>query len=344
MIGLLAAVSITLIGLTDLATIEGQVLAHKKALVSGVIVVHSQNFGGKNRHPFRSVNTTIYWDGKSARADISENNSREIRSFSDFDKKLIFHKRTLEQKIEDSINISIADYSTLPSKKEQVGYAVVDPRLIGVVPFLFENLVYEDLNSVIGRPDRENTSVVEESIDGAQCYRISYNLISNKTITTYWVDPSKDFNVIRCQNRIAPGTKSEIVNEVNTDFQFVDEAKKWFPKSCRFTQLNKGAPTFDEELEITVKELNKPLGKDAFTSLKTMDIPSGTGVSIVPDNAGSSLYWDGKSIMPRHPRLVQVATAEANRSWRKWFMVSSFLGFTILALIAVRRGVRQSTH
>lgn len=325
------------------SALEESVLRDRRAMKTGRIEIQIRASRlNKTTHELSSFEwdrTTyrLYFDEHSQRADIASvdlnnRNRRRIKCFSGQSHKYIYYETGLPP---GTAPLSIQDPAALPPISQRPGDAVIDPRLIGIVPSELLNLAHSRFSELFADSERKNVRVSKATLRGKNCFKLEFDSLYGSSFA-YWIDPGKGDSVVRARLTFDPGTDHQATRTVDSEVVLLEGTNVWYPKTYRFV---KDDPAVDpdtanvEEAEIRVIALNEPLAPDWF-SLATMDIPAGTPVAVVP-SLGGDATWDGNSIVVAKPPARR---ADRSWIWRRLLMVNGVV-FAILSGLAIVWGV-----
>lgn len=206
--------------------------------------------------------------------------------------------------------------------------AAPDPRLIGIAPETFANLVYFNLNAILARPDRQRSTVTEEDQSGERCWKVEYER-RDGIIVSLWFNPARGGGVVRSELR--SGARGEIRDSLDSEVVKEPGSGVWFPASCRYQRTVDDKVVQEEELRVQVIQFNQRVDPITFT-LAGMNIPPDTPVLRQPKNE-PGLTWDGTKVVRRKYSFGDVETP---RPWRVSLIAAS-VAFGVLSAIVLWR-------
>lgn len=264
----------------------------------------------------------VWLDGDSIRGDKTTLDQSENGSFVE---KLTFTKSKLirisdETLPDDGAYVVLQRELDGPSDREKLPYVVPNPRLFGLTPLdTITSSKYASADMFLGMPNRKSESVVEDSIDGIQCWKVEFVNQSDETIR-YWIAPTQAYSILRIEQIIS---NSSIVDRVDVTNALHSDSDIWFPESLEYRrhEADKGV-TRSESVKIRLANINQPLDAEIFT-LKGMDPSRDSTVVSIGGNPPNSTVgrWNGEEIefasvmqreIPREPSrpfLVILGTA-----------------------------------
>jgi hypothetical protein len=282
--------------LPDASTIEQQVFRDRRAIVSGQIEFHSRiwRFPNDKRQLYYDVRTMIWFDKENLRSDEfstykvgSQHPHREIRSFTA--EKFTYWS---DEKLQDDkpIGVSLMERKSV---KNYPTYGVVHPRLVGLSPGTFLNLLNlnNDLESAIARNDRTPPTVKRTSWKGKECLLVEYRL-SNDVEKKIYYSPECGLNPVYVEVSDAHSKDS-----LECTLAMVGRLGIWYPTSCVYQQVAGGRIVEEENLEVIVHQMNEPPESKVF-SLEGMNLPAGTVIFRYPEEkSGERLIWNGEKMV-----------------------------------------------
>jgi hypothetical protein len=171
---------------------------------------------------------------------------------------------------------------------------IADPRMLGVMPSSYPNLVHLDWESFVGSDSYKSITIESEAFAGDNCWKVTKVLLSDATVRS-WFSPKKLGAIVRTEV-LSSSNGHSYVESVDSDLEYHEPAKLWFPARCRFESKIDGQTQCEEAVEVRVIQLGRPVDPRLFT-LEGLDIPAGTGIQRIPADRPGRLRWDGKRIV-----------------------------------------------
>jgi len=329
----------------DISPLELKALEARRAVQRGQIELEgtywkSYKSGDQKTWLYRRV---IYFDGARLRIDDFEEydphraklHGKYYRSVRCFNQKE--HISYSDQILPNGHTIALTlrpAGSTDPSVELQI-----DPRVIGMVPDTTANLAHHTLETVVGRPDRQETSVEEVVLNGDRCTLVRYTR-NDGLIARIWICPAKNFSVVKMQVE-ASASEAQYVDTVECSVGKYQPSGVWFPERCTYTRLVGGKPTREERAKIKVVSLNQALPENTFT-LAGIGIPPGKRVYRVPEPPGTrGEYWDGEKIVPLEAEGT--VPSEVWSTTRLVLVAISLIAAIVVVIVSVRFRKRQTS-
>ncbi len=224
--------------------------------------------------------------------------------------------------------------------------ATFHPWKFGMFPKIVDDFQRTEMESYVANVEQREVLVMEELLDGMNCYRVDYLNKDGVRITT-WFDPSKSMNVVKIS---ATGTNrlGTYTSTVVSTLQHFPEAGVWYPQETIHTSKSTGrnTPAYAERIRFSDVKLNIPISPEQFT-VKALGAPPHTGIARGYDKGIPSEEWNGEKVdfvrKPASPRPRQPSTAPepeqspgAGRNPRFfWILAGGFLLGNSLILWAV---------
>lgn len=314
---LLASFAATALGdAPSVEVIETKVIAARRAIVCGEVVIELEIRRGPEKGSAKAFEHSrhLYFDGVKTRCDLlkpatvggpeSRVRVRRVECFSE-----TRHVYFCDEVISPRGDMVVLNDFDLGVEKSG---PVVDPRMLGLVSSDVAGLVNWEMDSFIGRPDRDQSSVVADTRGEVPCWKVSYRLRRGPWVR-YWVDRDHDLNVLRLEVEY-PVHGKPWIDSVETQYQQLEGLVRWFPLTCRYRHAEDGTVTRAEDATVRVVGLNRPVDPAAFT-LAGMGVPVGMGVVQLPNELGDSRYWDGSKVvsLPDDTTIQSAIAADVRR-------------------------------
>ncbi len=350
--GALAAVTTTLaaglagaVPAADISPIELKALKARRVIQRGQVELESTYRkvyeSGDERTWFD--HRVVYFDGASIRndqlkeyePDRAKLHGKHYRSVSCFNGKehISYSDEILPNG--HTIALTLRPRESVDSKL----HLGVDPRLIGMVPDTTANLVHHTLESVLGRPDRRETSVEEVALDGDRCKLVQYTR-KDGLRARIWICPHKDFSVVKMQLEDTT-SQPHYLDTISVSVSRHQPSGLWFPTGHTYTRFVRGKLTREQRAAIKVVSLNEPLPEDTFT-LAGIGVPAGQRVHRVPEPPGARAeYWDGENIVPLEAEGT--IPDQVYSTTRLVLAAVSVIGAIVVVIVSVRFRRRQAS-
>jgi hypothetical protein len=173
-----------------------------------------------------------------------------------------------------------------------------DIRMIGMNPICY---AYHEIETVLGRADREDSTVTDEILNGIACKKFTYIHPEFGVKYTYWIAPKFGYSVIRMHSyydgKPRSPTQEPTAITSYTD-SIVSEYKNtgiWFPTELHHVFTVGGKLERTQDMFVKIISLNEPIDPELFT-LKGLNVPAGTAVILLPESEYDNFFWDGHEI------------------------------------------------
>jgi hypothetical protein len=127
-------------------------------------------------------------------------------------------------------------------------------------------------------------------------------LLNDVTVRS-WFSPKKLGAIVRAE-ALGDRNQQSFMDSVDSDLEYYEPAKLWFPVRCRFEAKIDGRTRCEETVEVRIIQLGQPVDPKSFT-LAGLGIPAGTGVQRIPPKLPGILHGDGQRIisipLPKKP-------------------------------------------
>lgn len=175
---------------------------------------------------------------------------------------------------------------------------------------------------------------------GKECFLVEYRT-SNDVEKKIYYSPEHGLQPVFMDSS---DTRSKV--SLECDLAKVGRLGIWYPTSCVYKQFVDGDIVEEENLEVTVHQMNEPPEPEVF-SLEGMNIPAGTVIFRFPEEKrGEQLIWDGAKIVqlnelnsPREP-LTQRKSTVVKRPL--FFLISSALALMAAIILFIYRMKRKA--
>lgn len=334
---------------SDVDSIEHTVLRSRESLRSGHVELDSAVAIAKGRLAGQTLTThcDIYFDGEMIRGDYREKLSplgsgkgkqavarRVSRSFCDG--VFLWFGESITQ-------APALAYIRPPSDSLAQASLVPNPRLIGMCPSDTQSYEFYALNYVC--TNTQWTFVDDlgtETYGGVLCRKWKYRKDGalpsegpkDQNILFIWLDPKRDNSFVGMR-RETPDDVQQIECRLNNV-----EGYGWFPSHVMFTRWEGTEISRREELNVTVHQFNKPIGRDFF-QLTGMGVPIGSiVVDSVSDPSGKTLEMqqDGPVQVRKAPGVPRgIETSQRSRFSTTLLVINGLIVGAIALLLLWRK-------
>lgn len=339
----------------DIASVEKQVLSYRRSIQRGHVVFIRKTYENKIYKPRFDRIITVWFDGKKIRND-------DLFRYSDEPGEAPLHREVTCRNCEkegywvDYIDKKIpgaeiaVSMSNMARKNDPELFGIIHPRILGMVLETLPNLATSraHLESVIGRPDRENVRIQSSRFQGQECRQITYML--NNWIVRVWISPHQGPSILRIESETDfPG--KHIADSLDSDLHKFNPSGLWYPKSAVYERRINGESVTKEVTEVQVISLNEPVAPETFT-LAGMNISVDTPVAISGKSGESGVMknWNGKELVTKYLPSPKVSAPDPKiRTFRsktqRWLLIANAVFFALLAIFLFwrRRRRTQST-
>jgi hypothetical protein len=152
---------------------------------------------------------------------------------------------------------------------------------VDLVPILF---TYRAMQSGLSKIYPENCGLFDQKgdVDGHECFIVEQPDERISHVYAYWVDPSRDYVVVRYVIRVEGKDRGQ----TNVTYS-EDEAQGWVPASWNFVWLNSdGSLAISKTYRVTKYSINEPIADDKFE----LTFPRGTRLR---DERTGRIYLEG---------------------------------------------------
>lgn len=329
--------------------VEEQVLQQRRALRSGRVELDSTvwDFPAGVKTLTLRANITTWFDGDKIRRDIRRpyrNKPQNMNGVTYRDISCLANGSHIwwsDQKLPGGgtlaidLHTDVKQMRILPRQRQ-----IPHPRLVGMFPVDCLNLAHFQLESVIGRPDRQAPTMQRTTWNGMRCWKIEYVRKDGcKLEEVFAIDRGLTPVRLRCECQ-SGGSVS--VDTLECEAVRAENSEVWFPSRCHYTHTRGGSLEREELLTVKIKDVNKPMPDRVFTP-QAMGIPPGTQVSCFPPDPRGQLVWDGKDFVPMD---IQQQARETKLSGRNVLLFASCaLGlFAIAVLLQYMRTRMRIKH
>lgn len=184
------------------------------------------------------------------------------------------------------------DLTTPQGRRSENSAYRMNMRLLGIMPQDTVSFKTRKLTEYLTQPDRKDTKVTSEKVDGRNVFKIEYEKTEWPTKVTYVIDPEKGYSVIEASHQ-TPDYTDRIENRMK-----LYDDKYWYPETVRYTRSGQGKAYSESLITVKKAEFNRPIDKDVFT-FNGISLPAGTRVIETP-RAERTRYWDGEKLVPRN--------------------------------------------
>ena len=281
--------------------VEQKALGQRRAIRRGVVtcdITTTLRKGAHAQEQERVITRTVklWFDGAKQRSDTFVSGGAETHR----DIRCLVSNRYIrwsEQKSPGGGMYGVDDHDVKFADRRVA--TVVDPRMVGMAPDSFANLVQYNLESFFGSGNRrqgEGDLATRVMLDGAECLQSEYERNTGATIRLVVV-PAMNFAPVRIEAEfIANGVNYRDVVSVKNKFH--EPSRTWFPANFRYERRLDDRIVELQEGKLTVESLNEPVSPEIFT-LAGMGLPPGVHVSRFPEDehlVGVNV-WNGREVV-----------------------------------------------
>ena len=311
----------------NIGEIEANVLAGRRAIKSGNIVIQSQMRDGT----YSSERVwTVYFMGKNIRQDVKTRYDVVPKGVTDADyvDTTCFTDDSLiscSNQIMPDGGIMVLAIRDLKEMKAESVFDVVDPRILGLAPLDFQtsSRMYR-VDSFIASRNRENVLLSRDVKDGIECWKEEFKS-PGFSGTRAWIAPTKGYSIVRMEQGFTAGG-TNYLDSVELAIKKHEKSGIWFPASQHYQRVEDGdRVTREEHLKVTIVSLNEALESKVFTPAG-MSIRPDTPVMFLPEKGTGRYVWDGNRIVKANEELYPTthATGAANGCCLPVFLFYSF--------------------
>jgi hypothetical protein len=282
------------------AAVEEQILAARRRIVRGELVIDSRDVSGsilKDPHPPVPCEHRLWFDGDKVRHDrlfrSPAGNPNRMIKCRNCPNRNDFIRHTIEPGNRAARVLQLARIR--PDEQTNEWFDVLDPRGLGMVSGPAANLVNSRYDAFVGSPDRTNVSASDQVWNGKPCVRIDFTARTGAA-GQIWAVPEWDHNVVRIFGT-ATVNGVAFVQSLEVEVARVGPDGPWFPAKCTYSDIRDGRSRFRLVERIQVKSLNQPIDPRVF-QLAGMDIPPRTLVTDPNSPTPKLLEWDGEKLGP----------------------------------------------
>lgn len=283
-------------GSMDLADIESRAVRQRMSINSGHVKLRSKVYeivkGARKLYTERS--TDIWFDGDNRRADI-------VRPLQATKGPIVRDLYCMSgDKVFAWLDAKGGAGSTVVMVRKRSEAVLIptdgvcDPRLLGLIPVSSANLLYFNSSTIFGLADRSRSVVEQETRGGKKLVIGRYKTVDQDEFSV-WYSPDQGHAIVRVELVTTQG-KSQLIQTVDSDLQYIDSVKMWFPKTCAFKESVGGEVREEEEVQVEMVELGSKLGPEVFT-LAGLGIHQGTRVQDANDTSGRRSVWNGSEVV-----------------------------------------------
>ncbi len=339
-----ASISATMAGVP---AVERKAIGYRQA-IERMSVTWSRtayNFPKGVRTVLSSGETRMWRDGSRLRTDIKSWFPKErvaIRELvgrdCDADKTLVhWFERGDERTILSYIPSSLPDLRFREQK-------MIDPRMLGLYPASSPNLNqhHRHMESLLGRPDRENVSIRQMRWKNSDCRVVQFRLLQGTGVDSrLWIVPDWGPSVARIEMEWQSPEK-HFMDSVECDYQKDTGSGIWYPKTCKYLRTINATPEKEEDLVVENLYVNKIVPGNAF-EISGMDLPTGTHVVGHPDANKRGRIWDGKALVLPDQEKITATEASALRARPLWklLLLANAIMLSVLAGFFIWRSQRR---
>jgi len=205
-------------------------------------------------------------------------------------------------------------------------FDTLDPRRIGTDWASFDTIVvnrfnYDTLLDQFYNANGENYSVSIDLVDNEELYKVSYQVRSVSISNSYWINPRKGYNLVRCES--ASEELGMYISYVVTLDKFAaNNGEIWFPQEI-FYKRRVRDNVFEEK--IVLESVVLDVRDETPFTLAGLGIPVGYRVEYFEEGAR---YWDGMEFVKDIPFEIESISITS----RKAFWIINAIGFALIAL------------
>lgn len=295
----------------EIKAIEDRILASRRAIRAGHFHIkrtyaYFDKEGVRIEDEFDTYLTEFF-----VREDLREGGTYSTRSFG------TEHVYTYTDKVtgDAMTQLYIADLSRTDRKAAH--FYVHEPLLLMFHPAWYQAASNLHMESYVGSPLREAFTVEEVTWEQQPAIKVSFTrTISSRSRVSYWVVPSLGYSIVRMQVNFSASRGKAYEDTVQASVRLV-APDIWFPKTVQYVRKVDGSLTMQEDLEIDLSDVNKPIDP-AFFEPQAMNIPPGTRVnaleSTLKRDPFGELKWDGKKVVQMTLEELGASTPRPHKS------------------------------
>ena len=242
--------------------------------------------------------------GSSLKSDYSQVR-KHILTLDEFITHTSEERRNSEKFVASIVDLKKAKEQTenaLNGNSYMSYQSMIDPRVIGAVPYGFGKWWIAHYESLFRLPNRTDINVVTESVDSTQMLKETFKCPSG-ALFSMWVDPESGFNPVRMTLESNVGKKNQYIDEMLAELSKYPSGSDdvWFPSKVQTHRIHNGKKLSSFTINIESAKFNVPIPPETFT-LAGMDLPVGTivdqGRSTKEPSSKIGRYgkWDGSKI------------------------------------------------
>ncbi|AGA29045.1 hypothetical protein [Singulisphaera acidiphila] len=260
----------------EIRAIEQRVLEHRTRIKSGIFTVQwthkSLSQGVLESQVNRSVR--IWVDGDSIRGDFARVYPQDSpRAGETFRETISVHSGVLrhysDQQFPGGGRLAT---EILPLNGTHARtYTVPDPRLVGMSPSSFLNLIHASLHQWVGKASFAKDAVLSiEDFAGERAHRVSFTLPEGVTASLWFYDAKLSVACIDV-------SQFHIRERVESTYDTVD-GYGWFPSKAVYRRWESKDLVTEDVTDIKVEQINQPIDPAVF-DFPGMGLPEGTVIS-----------------------------------------------------------------
>jgi hypothetical protein len=201
---------------------------------------------------------------------------------------------------------------------------IVDCRVLGLTPIGLTAAV--PLNFILLDSNRKNFSIIEESISGIPCKKISSEH-PNGAVTITWVAPTLGYSVLKMR---MSSVDNSLVDEADYTVAEYKKSGIWFPTVSEYKRMKNAKVELFQNLSVQVVSLNEPLPADIFNP-KSFDVPLGKTAYVQGKESIGKLFWDGNKIANENKTVVDFIPIRGNTF--RYFLIAAGLALISVACL-----------
>jgi hypothetical protein len=212
------------------------------------------------------------------------------------------------------------------TNQDTINRTIVDCRVLGLTSIGLTAAV--PLNFVLLDPNRKNFSIVEESINGIPCKKISSEH-PNGAVTITWIVPAQGYSVLRMRMSSADNS---LVDQADYTVAEYKNSGIWFPTISEYKRMRNGNIESFQNLSVQVVSLNEPLPADIFNP-KSFDVPLGKTAYTAGKKSIGKLYWDGNKIANENETVLNSIPIPSRGNAFRYFLIAAGLALISIACL-----------
>ncbi len=322
--------------------VESRALAERRKILRGEVVFRLEETARGQQKPTTTFH--VFFDGDSIRCDVMQTllnqwpggratHSKDLHKYVFTPKTTLWHANTVSPDGKGVAAYKMARNKTGPNGKPFGGNYLpyrLDPRLVGLAPCAPTLVYIVDMEYLLMRPDREDTSIAADVLDGVDTWRIEYRRKNGEPVK-FWIAPSKGYSLLRA-SEVEPYGDSKIEDSIQCEVEQFGAQQIWYPSRVYYERKLDGEKVMSSTLTTTHAEFNQPIDAALFT-MAGMDIPAGTMVVEQPRNPDGGREWNGKELVLMGRKSPTYTGPPSSRPWMWWIVSINLLVVSVLLMM-----------